>query len=323
MLAGSDARSRLIGILCVMGAAVAFSTNDVGIKWVSGDYPLHQVTFIRSAVALLVTLTVLVPLEGGLRILRTDRLGMHIFRGLIVVFANMAFFTGLATLSLGDATAIYFVAPLFITAFSVVLLGETVGPRRWAAVVIGLLGVILVIRPGGDTFQNAALLPLIAAAAYALLQITTRKLGVREKASAMVFYIQITFVIFSGAIGLLFGDGKFSGSGDPSLEFLFRAWVVPGFQDGAIICGIGVVMSLGAYLISQGYRLCPAGIAAPFEYVAMPLGILWSIVIWGQVPDLIGWTGIVLIAAAGIYVFVREALQGRKISWKLPPRRGR
>ncbi|MEZ5811414.1 MAG: DMT family transporter [Rhizobiaceae bacterium] len=321
--AGAEARRRVTGILCIIGAAVMFSTNDVGVKWLSGDYPLHQVTFFRSLVALVITLAVIVPLDGGYRNLRTSRPGMHLMRGLIVVCANMAFFTGIASLSLADATAIYFVSPLFITAMSVVLLGETVGPRRWAAVLVGLIGVVLVIQPGGGTFQHAALLPLLAAAAYGLLQITTRKLGVSEKASTMAFYIQFIFLIFSSVVGLAFGDGRFAGSNNASIEFLFRAWIMPGPADLLVLCGVGITVSIGAFLISQGYRLCPAGIGAPFEYAALPLGITWSILIWGQMPDPLGWLGIVLIAGAGIYVFVRETMLGRRVQWKLPPRRGR
>lgn len=198
--AGGRLGASLAGILCAMGAATAFSLNDVAIKWLSGDYPLHEITFFRSLFAIVITLGVFVPLEGSYRNLRTKRFGFHLLRGAIVVTANMAFYTGLATLPLGEATAIYFVAPLFITALSVLLLGETVGPRRWIAVLVGLAGVVIVMRPGGSAFQYAALLPLFAAFFYALLQITTRKIGVTEKASTLTFYLNLVFILFSGAI---------------------------------------------------------------------------------------------------------------------------
>lgn len=319
----SEARWRIIGILCVIGAVWTFSTQDAGIKWLSGDYPLHQLTFIRSAIALVLTVAIFIPLEGGFKNLRTRRVGMHLLRGLTVVMANMAFFTGLATLPLAEATAIIFVSPLFITAFSVVLLGEFVGFRRWAAVFVGLAGVMIVMRPGGSTFQYAAILPLIAALCYALLQIMTRKLGFTEKASTMAFYIHLTFFAFSGAVGLLAGSGHYAGTGNANLEFLLRGWVWPNWDDGLIIAGIGVIASIGGYLISQGYRLCPAGIAAPFEYAALPLGIFWSILLWGHWPDGWSWIGIMLVAGAGLYVFYRETLTGKRISWKFPLRRNR
>lgn len=318
----SEKHWRIVGILCVMGAVSTFSTQDAAIKWLSGDYPLHQITFIRSLIALAITLAIIIPLEGGFTNLKTNRVALHILRGMTVVAANMAFFTGLASLPLAEATAIIFVSPLFITIFSVLLLSERVGPRRWIAIMAGLAGVLIVMRPGGSTFQHAAILPLIAAVCYALLQIMTRKLGFTEKASTMAFYIQLTFLIFSGMVGLIFGDGRYAGSGNANLEFLLRAWIWPSLYDGTLIACVGVLAAVGGYLISQGYRLCPAGVAAPFEYVALPIGIMWSILLWNHWPDGWSWLGIALVAGAGLYVFYRETLKGNRITW-FPFRRNR
>ena len=313
----------LLGILCAMGAVVAFTTQDMAIKWLSGDYPLHQIILARAAIALILTLAILVPLEGGYGNLRTKRLPLHLLRGLAVVIANMTFFTGLASLPLGEATAIFFVAPLFITALSVLMLRERVGPRRWVAVLIGLTGVVVMIRPGGSTFQWAALLPLAAAFAYAMLQIMTRKLGIAEKASTMAFYIQITFVFVSGGIGLAAGDGRFAGTGSPQLEFLLRAWIWPPAEDMAIMAGVGVLSAIGGYLISQAYRVAEAGLVAPFEYVAMPLAVFWGVMVWGEWPDAVAWVGISLIGGAGLYVFYRETVRGRINVLKRPMPRNR
>ncbi len=312
----------LVGILCVVGAVLTFSTQDMAIKWLSGDYPLHQIILTRASVAIILTLSVFVPLEGGYRILRTKRLPLHLLRGLAVVIANMTFFTGLASLPLGEATAIFFVAPLFITALSVVFLHEAVGPRRWFAVVIGLTGVIVMLRPGSGAFQYAALLPLAAALAYALLQIMTRKLGMQEKASTMAFYIQLTFVIVSSSIGLALGDGRFAGGG-PALDFLLRAWVWPARDDLLIMLAIGLLSGIGGYLISQAYRIAEAGLVAPFEYVAMPLAVFWSVLLWSDWPDTNTWLGIACIAGAGLYVFYRETVRGRENVLKRPMPRNR
>jgi drug/metabolite transporter (DMT)-like permease len=300
------------GILFAIAAAAIFSINDVAIKWLSDGYPLHQITFIRSLVGIVVILVVFVPLEGSYSALRTRRPGFHLLRGAIVVTANMAFYAGLATLPLGEATAIYFVSPLFITALSVLLLGDTVGPRRWAAVAAGMIGVVIVIQPGSAAFQFAALLPLVGAFFYALLQITSRKIGVTESASTMAFYLNLVFILFSGAVGLLLGDGSLAGSGDPSLEFLLRAWIWPQPGDLLLLALMGVVGSAGVYCVSQAYRIAEPGLIAPFEYVGMPLAIFWSIAIWGDWPGAVSWIGIALIAGAGIYVFWREARIGRR-----------
>ena len=206
---------------------------------------------------------------------------------------------------------------------SVPLLGERVGPRRWFAVLVGLGGVTVMLRPGSGGFHPAFLLPLAAALAYALVQIMTRKLGMAEKASTMAFYIQLTFVVVSAAIGLTLGDGVLAGRGDPSLEFLLRAWVWPSTGDAMIMLAIGCLSGLGGYLISQAYRISEAALVAPFEYVALPLAVFWSVFLWGDWPDPISWLGIALIAGAGLYVFYRETVRGRKIVLRRPIFRNR
>ncbi len=150
--ANSTVSSAIPGILCALAAWITFSLNDVGIKFLSGDYALHQIILVRSSIGLCITLAILVPLEGGYANLRTQVPLLHLVRGLSVVLANMSFFVGLATLELPVATAIFFAAPLFITALSVIFLGEQVGLRRWAAVAVGLVGVIIMMRPGSASF---------------------------------------------------------------------------------------------------------------------------------------------------------------------------
>jgi len=318
MPASADTRNNLIGIACAISASMFFSVNDMLIKLLSGDYALHQIVLIRALVGITMVLCFIVPFEGGLRVLKTKHLKLQILRGLCVVFANMSYFAALAAMPLADAAAIWFVSPLIITAFSVLFLGEKVGARRWAAVGFGLLGVIIMLRPGSHSFQLAAFLPLVAALAYAFLQIITRKIGMSDTAATSSIYTQLAFVIISSAMGLAFGAGQFAGSGDASLDFLFRAWVIPAPKDYPVLVLIGVGSGLGGYLITQAYRHAEAGLAAPFEYSAMPMAIIWGITVFGQWPDLTGWTGMGLIVGAGLYTFGREAVIGRIQTRKLP-----
>jgi drug/metabolite transporter (DMT)-like permease len=313
--------TNVIGISSAIGAAVCFSVNDMGVKFLSGDYPLHEVILLRASIGMVVLLAILVPLQGGMANLRTRRLPVHVLRGLCVVFANMMFFLGLAAMPLADAAAIFFISPLIITAFSVVFLGEKVGPRRWLAVGIGMLGVIVVMRPGSSAFQLASLLPLAAAVGYAFLHILTRRIGGTESALAMTFYIQLTFIVVSGAIGLGFGDGRFAGTGDPSLEFLLREWVWPQSGDIWVLVLIGCASTFGGFLISQAYRLCEAGLAAPFEYIALPLAIFWGFVIFGEWPDIMTWVGVAMIIAGGLYMVWRETRVAQTIVAEEPTRR--
>ena len=170
-----------LAILFVLCGVLAISVNDMLIKRLSGGYPLHEIVFARSLLALLFSL-VLVQMEGGWQILKTRRPLLHAVRGLLVVVANMSFFAALAALPLADATALFFAAPLFITLLSIPLLGEKVGPVRLGAVVFGFLGVILMQRPWADSetlevSRIVLLLPVIAALTYAQARAGEQGLG--------------------------------------------------------------------------------------------------------------------------------------------------
>ena len=296
----------MMGALCALGASAAFTVNDMAVKVLSGGYPLHQVILIRSTIGLVIVLALVVPFAGGPRVLRTRRPVMHLIRGGFVVFSNMMFFLALAAMPIADATAIFFVSPLLIGVFSVVFLGERVGPRRWVAIGAGLIGAVVMIRPGTDAFTPVALLPLLAAAGYAGLHTMTRRLGATDGAVAMAFYIQVTFIAFSAAMGLTVGDGRFDAGSDASLSFLLRAWVWPEGGDWPFFVLAGIGTGLGGLLISQAYRLCEAALVAPLEYAAMPMAIFWGIMVFGEWPDPAGWLGISLILGSGIFLILRE-----------------
>ena len=285
------------------------SVNDMVIKRFSGEYPLHQMVFLRSAIGLLFTL-ILIQLEGGWRILKTDQPGLHALRAVMVFASNMTYFAALAVLPLSDATALFFIAPIMITVLSIPILGERVGSRRWGAVIVGFCGTLIMVRAQGSTRGDVSiwiyLLPILAAFFYATMQVLTRKLA-KTKASAMAFYIQITFVLFCGISGLIVGNGQFAdGVQHPSLVFLLRAWIVPSAADMSYFVLIGILATGVGYCLSQAYRSAPAATVAPFEYVLLPMSIMWGWVIFADWPGLPVWFGSAIIIAAGLYVIWRE-----------------
>jgi drug/metabolite transporter (DMT)-like permease len=287
-------------------AMVMFSLNDATMKVLSDGYALHQLVLIRSIVGLSVVLCIMVPLNGGFAILRTRRLGLHLVRASFVVFANLCFFLGIAVLPLADAVAIFFISPFLITIASVLFLGEVVGRRRWSAIAVGLIGVLIVLRPGTAAFQPASLFPLVAAFGYAGLHVMTRFLRDTENAVSMTFYIQVVFLLVCVLFGLAFGDGKLADQSNLSLAFLFREWTLPETVDLPLLALLGMYASVGGYCISQAYRLGEAAIIAPVEYIAMPLGILFGILLFDTWPDPMAWVGIALILTSGLYAVWRE-----------------
>ena len=306
-----------LGIALIITGIFFISLNDVLIKRLSGGYPLHQIIFVRSGIGLILCLA-LVQFEGGWKILKTRDPWLHALRGLLIVIANMTFFLALAVLPLAEATALFFVAPLLITLLSIPILGEQVGPARLTAILIGFVGVLLMQRPweGSETLEVSRvvlLLPVLAAAAYALNQVLTRKLGVTARASAMAVYIQSTFIIVSSLFYLFAGDGRYARDAtNASVEFLFRAWIWPEPGDWITFIAVGFAIAIVAYCLGQAYRLADAATIAPFEYVGLPLAVFWGFVIFGDLPDWEVWAGIALILGAGLFVFLRERRRARR-----------
>lgn len=308
------------GAFCALAAIFCFSFVDLGIKLLSDGYALHQVVFYRSLVSLAVFAAVIMPFNGGLNVLRTRRPGAHLLRGMFIVCANACLFLGLAALPIADAVAIFFISPLAIAVMSVVFLGETVGPRRWIAIAVGLIGVLLIVQPGTDAFQLASLLPAVAAILYGAMHMVTRKVRDTESAATLTLYTIFTFLVSAALIGALIGHGRYAGGAHPSLEFLLRAWGPVGGLDAWIIVMLGIAGVGGAWLITQAYRLSEAAFAAPFEYVAMPIAIFWGVVFFDTWPTANAWIGIVLILGSGLYMLWREqrGSKARKIRRPIP-----
>jgi drug/metabolite transporter (DMT)-like permease len=301
----------LTGILFAIGGTLIFSVNDVSIKFLSGGYALHQVILIRALVAMCCILAVIHWSDRGWAQIFTGRPRTHLLRVAIVMLSNVTYFVGLAALPLADAVAVAYVSPIIITLLSIVFLGEKVGPRRWAAVIVGMLGVIVMLRPGTGVIQPAALLVLISAVLYASGNLLTRHMGGTESAMTLSFYVQVGFIVVSLSMGLWAGDGHLGAEGT-IWAFLFRPWIWPPFHDWPVFLATGLSVGLGGMMVTQAYRTAEAGLIAPFEYVGMPMAILWGLVVFGTFPDAISWLGIALICGSGLYVIWRETVRRRE-----------
>ncbi|MEM7753188.1 MAG: DMT family transporter [Pseudomonadota bacterium] len=304
-------RAPLFGALWALFATVGFSAVDVIVKFLSSDYPHYQLTFLRTVVAVAVLMAVIVPLSGARIQFRTTRLRQHMARGACVVLANLCFFLALAAMPFAEAVAIFFVSPFLIALFSIIFLGETVGPRRWAAIGVGMLGVLIVLRPGTAAFEWAALLPVGAAAGYGMLHIYTRRIGDTENAVTLTFYTQVVMLSVATVAGLTFGYGQWDVFDHPSMAFLFRAWVWPAPFDALLIVALGVAIALSGFAISQAYSRSEPAFIAPFEYVALPLAVLWGLVVFDEWPDVWALLGIALILVSGMVLIWREAVARR------------
>ena len=290
--AGAQApQSAAAGIAVMCLGVLSIVANDTAAKWLTQFYDPLQVMFMRNITAVPMILAV-VLMVGGRPALRSRHAGLHAVRGILLVGAAYTFFSGIQVLPLAEATALVFAAPIFITALSVPLLREHVGWRRWAAAVVGFIGVLIVVRPGAEAFQAASLLPVASAAFYALIMISARWIDRAEGLWTMMLYVALFPALFSGL-------------GVPLV------WQTPDWAHLPYVLGMAVFGTLGLTLISQAFRLAPAAVVAPFDYTALIWASLFGWLVWAEVPVLWTWLGAAVIVASGIFIVFRETRQER------------
>jgi drug/metabolite transporter (DMT)-like permease len=277
------------GLILMLGATLMFVSLDALAKYLSQSYPVPQVVWARYA-----ALVVLLVLYLGRRlpgVLRTRRLGLQVWRAVALLLTTGLFFSALSFLPLADATAIMFVAPILVTALSMPLLGERVGPRRWASIVVGFGGALMIIRPGTAAMDPAALLVLAAATCYALYQIMTRRLSRSDPPMTTLFYSAIVGAVLA------------------SVTIPFE-WVAPrSLGDGLALATLGVFGGLGHFLLIKAFDAAPAATISGFGYFTLIWATLVGFVLFGDLPDL--WTvlGALVIAGSGLYILHRERVR--------------
>jgi len=282
-----------LGIAWMLAGAFCLSTQDAVAKWLSQDYGIAQIIVARGLVGLPLIL-VLIRATQGWGALRMRRPWLTLLRGLLMAGSAFFFIAGLRHLSLASAWAVAFTAPLMMTALSPVMLGETVGWRRWSGVLVGFLGVLVVVRPGLGAFQPASLYILATAVCYALNFVLARKQAADETAQVSVFYITLVQLVIA-------------------LPFAVLHWQAPaGSLDAGLFVLAGLLGVAAMLFLTEAFRVAPAAVVAPFDYSAMIWAVLWGWVIWRDWPDAATWAGSALIVGAGLYVLHRETVNARR-----------
>lgn len=227
--------------------------------------------------------------------LRTSQPGLQVVRALMPFGTSLSFFYAIQHMQLAEAVAVFEVCPLIITVLAYFVLGEKVGPRRWAGVGIGLAGALIIIRPGTDVFQTASLLPILGAFCFAGYAILTRLMGPRES--------HWTSFLYTALIGAALA----------SLLVPFY-WSTPSLADAAVMSVFGVLGGIGHILMTLALRHTPASVAAPFNYTGLVWAAMWGLVVFGEFPDVWTWVGAAVIIGAGLYVWWRERQRAREIA---------
>ena len=305
------ASKTLSGILFLCAGIAIFSVQDLILKLLSEGYPLSEAMVLRSLTAIPVMLLIVHRVDGSLSALVSPRWPAMLGRGLLNFAAYTAYYLALAALPMATTVALYFTAPLIITLLAVLILREHVSSQRWAGVACGFAGVVLMVRPGTALFDWAALLPIFCGAAYAALMILARTMGTRDSAAVLAFWGNIAFLLCAAALSLYYGPGTHAEAVHPSIAFLTRGWVTPTLQDTVLMMTCGVIAAIGLTLLTQAYAMARSAVVAPFEFTFAFWGILWGWAFFGTLPDALGWLGITVIVASGLYVLRREGIEGQ------------
>lgn len=295
--AGAGLRHQPVRAMVYSFSAIASLTLlDAGVKWLTTDYAVPQIAFIRYVFGLTLAI-ILAARLGGLGTLKTRRPLGHALRSVFNLATMITFYFALKMMPLADTMAITFATPLFLTALSVVLLREQVGWRRWSAVIVGFVGVLLILQPSGEGVAAGALLALVSAFLYALTLITSRQLSTTEPSHTILFYYSVGVLTMTGLAGLL-GESDLL----PSWQ-----WAPLRATDLWIFALVGVAGSFGQYFLNQAFRYGEVSFLAPIEYTGLLWGILYGLVLWGEVPSWIMLAGAAIVAGSSLYIAQREA----------------
>jgi drug/metabolite transporter (DMT)-like permease len=277
------------GIALILASTIFLGTSDVTAKYLSATLPSIEITWIRFLVFALIMTPAMMP-GSPLFAMQTGRLGLHLLRGATILGSSLFFISGLRFLPIAEASATGFVAPLFVTALSIIFLGEKVGLRRWIATAVGLVGVLIILRPGTGAFHPAAFFPLVSALAWACTLIITRMMSGTERA--------ITVMAYSSIVGLCILSAL--------VPFV---WVTPTWHDIAFGILIGIASTAGQWIVVLAFRYADASVLAPFSYTQLLWVSVLGFFIFGEVPDAYTITGAAFIVASGLYTAHRERVR--------------
>ncbi len=276
------------GIACTMSSTVCFAGLDTGVKYLSAYYPVLEIAWARY----LFQIALLPFIIRGARLrdlVRTRRPRLQILRSMLQLGASLTFFTAVRTMPVADAASIGMVAPLLITVLAIPILGEKVGARRWTAVIIGLVGALIIIRPGSGVFGVVALLPLASAICYAFYQITTRMLANVDPPVTTFFY--------SGVVGTVVLTG--------AMPFV---WQTPDLAGWGLLMMLGLLGGGGHFLLIHALRRAPASLLAPFSYIQLVWVTVLGYLVFDDFPDNYTILGALVVVSSGVYVIYREGV---------------
>ena len=275
-----------IGVLYMAASVICFSIMDICVKWLD-YYPVGQVLFLRFFIGF-IPIFFIIPKEKILSFYKTSRPGLHAFRAISGTLSIIALFYGLRELPLADVVSLTFGGPIFVTIASIFFLSEKVGIKRWSAVFLGFIGMLLIIQPAFIDLNYYYISPIIFCIFFACVAISVRSLSKTEENYTIAFY----FTFLCTIIGLC--------------SLFFVDWIIPTKIDLLIFFILGLCGSTGNLLLTQSYRLAEASLVTPIKYLSLVFAIFFGFFIWNEVPKILTLVGAALVTLSSLIIFVRE-----------------
>jgi drug/metabolite transporter (DMT)-like permease len=299
-----QSKSKAAG-LAIFSVAVA-SAQDAIVKSMAGTYPAYETVLIRCFTALPILLAALLLARGTLSGFRTPLLPWIFLRGLVLCSAYFGFILAIAAMPIANAVAIYFTMPFFVAMLSGRFLGEAVPLHRWIAIAAAFVGVLIMVRPSGDTDVVAVACALYSAIGYAVGQMMGRALSQKADPLVITQAQNLTYLTVSLLLLVLVATSGVHIESNKSLAFLTRAFVWPTQHDLLIMGGMGVLSAIAAMSFTYAYKLGEASFVAPFEYSAMIWAVSYGLILFQDFPDTWTWVGMAIVVLAGLYMMAQD-----------------
>ena len=307
------------GIILILLAMMVFSVQDGIMKHIYNFVSLYEIYLIRTVVSFILILIFLIITKKPI-VFKSQYPILTLCRVILFFFGFSSFYISLTVLPLGTATALFFVTPFLITIFAHFFLKEEIGPRRWAAITVGFIGVYITLNPDFSNFNYLSLLPILCAFCYSLSMIIIKMTSDKDSVYTQTFTFYIGAIIFSIIFYFVIGDGKFNTIEHPAAQFILREWFVDMENSILFMVATGVTATLAFLLLFTAYSIASPAVVSPFEYSILLWSPLVGWIYFNEVPTLSTVIGILIIVSSGIYIFLREKAQDQSIVTDKPLR---
>lgn len=307
------------GILFILTGMALFSIQDSLIKYVFEDLSLYELYFGRTFVATVWLFSFLLISKKKI-VFKTHYPLLTLLRVILFFIGFSSFYISLSFMTLAMANALFFSSPFFMSIFAKIFLKEDIGVRRWSAIVVGFLGVVIVLNPDFSNFNYFNLLPVLCAFCYAASMTITKITSDKDGVYTQMIHLYMAAITFSLIIYYFAGKGQFNNFDNPTLQFILRDWFSNPTHSWPYIFIMGTVAAISFYCVFSAYSIASPSVVSLFEYSLIIWAMIAGYILFKTIPETNTFIGSAIIIAAGVYIYMREKARDQMIVTDTPNR---